>query len=221
MSSKTSLGRAPRVTSLALVAVAAAVTWLAFLRPRTLRWGTAGDEATRGMPGDELIANPRHVSTRAITVRARPEAIWPWLAQMGKGRGGLYSIDWLDRVFGVLDAPSAERVLPEWQGLKPGDVIPVGGSAGWPVFAVDPNRALVLRIEEGGVLVTQSWGLFPVDAETTRVVVRIRAAAPPGWRSSALLTVLEPQEFVMVRAQLRGIRRRAETLAGQTAARRP
>ncbi|HEY6004715.1 MAG TPA: hypothetical protein VIV57_17705 [Anaeromyxobacter sp.] len=119
------------------------------------------------------------------------------------------SIAW----FGVLDAPSAERVLPEWQDLKAGDVIPIGGSAGWPVFAVERERALVLRVEEGGVLVTQSWGLFPIDAETTRLVVRVRAAAPPGWGTSALVAALEPQEFVMIRAQLRGIRSRAEALA--------
>lgn len=199
---------------LALVAVGVlAGAWLSFGRAWSLRWGTVEDEATRGMRGDDLVAAPRHVSTRAITVRARADEIWPWLAQMGKGRGGLYSIDWLDRLLGILDAPSAERVLPEWQDLKAGDVIPIGGSAGWPVFAVESERALVLRIEEGGVLVTQSWGLFPIDAETTRLVVRIRAAAPPGWRTSALVAALEPQEFVMTRAQLRGIRRRAEALA--------
>jgi hypothetical protein len=208
--------RPPRKAALALVTLAAgAGAWFSFIRPRSLRWGTVGDEATRSMPGDDLVTAPRHVSTRAITVRARPDEIWPWLAQMGKGRGGLYSIDWLDRLLGVLDAPSAERVLPEWQDLKPGDLIPVGGSAGWPVSSVERNHALVLRIDESGVLVTQSWGLFPVDAETTRLVLRIRAAAPPGWRTTALLAALEPQELVMVRAQLRGIRRRAEALADE------
>lgn len=105
--------------ALAVVALAAAAaTCVSSFRPWSLRWGTVDDEATRAMPGDELVAAPRHASTRAITVRARPGEIWPWLAQMGKGRGGLYSIDWLDRVFGMLDAPSAERILPEWQDLK-------------------------------------------------------------------------------------------------------
>jgi hypothetical protein len=196
--------------ALALVAVA----WLSVVRPWSLRWGTVGTEATGAMAGDELIAAPRHVSTRAIAVHARADEVWPWLAQMGKGRGGLYSIDWLDRLFGVLDAPSAEQVLPQWQDLKAGDVIPIGGSAGWPVHSAVRNRALVLRIEAGGILVTQSWALVPSDdAETTRLVVRIRAAAPPGWRTSATVAALEPQEFVMMRAQLRGIRRRAEGLA--------
>lgn len=192
---------------------AAAAGWLGLVRSWTLRWGASDRELARPMPGDEIILAPRHLSTRAITVRARPDEIWPWLVQMGNGRGGLYSIDWLDRLFGVLDGPSAERILPEWQHLEPGDVIPIGGSPGWPVAAVDPDRALVLRIEQADVRVTQSWGLLPADAETTRLVVRIRATAPPGWRTRALVAALEPQEWIMVRAQLRGIGRRAEALA--------
>lgn len=205
---------ARRGIAVALLAAGALVAaWFSLVRPWSLRWGASEGEVARRMAGDELVVAPQHASTRAITVRARPEEVWPWLAQMGNGRGGLYSVDWLDRLFGVLDAPSTERVLPEWQDLEPGDVIPIGRSAGWPVRSVDRGRALVLRIEQDGVLVTQSWGLFPVDAETTRLVVRIRAAAPAGWRTSALVVALEPQEFVMVRAQLRGIRRRAEALA--------
>jgi hypothetical protein len=177
------------------------------------RWGATDEEVARAMAGDDLVPDAAHVSTRAITVRARPGEIWPWLAQMGKGRGGLYSLDVLDRLFGILDAPSAERILPEWQDLRAGDVIPIGRSPGWPVHAVDPPRALVLRIAQGGVRVTQSWSLDPVDAETTRLVLRVRAAAPPGLRSRVLLALLAPQELVMVVAQLRGIRRRAEALA--------
>ncbi|BDG01341.1 hypothetical protein [Anaeromyxobacter oryzae] len=180
---------------------------------RDVRWGATGDELARAMPGDGVVPTPSHHATWAVTVRARPEEIWPWLVQMGKGRGGLYSIDWLDRLFGFLDAPSADRVLPEWQGLAPGDVIPVGRTRGWPVHAMDPRRTLVLRIAEDDILVTQSWGLYPLDAETTRLVLRVRAAVPAGPRSAVLLALLVPQEQVMVRAQLRGIRRRAETLA--------
>jgi hypothetical protein len=209
---------ARRAAILLAAAGGCAAGYMALVRPRLLRWGTVGDEADRAMPGDDLVPSPMHRSTRAITVQARPEEIWPWLMQLGKGRGGLYSVDWLDRVFGILDAPSAERVLPQWQDLRPGDVIPVGGSPGWPVHAVERHRSLVLRIEQGGVLVTQSWALHPVDAGTTRLVLRIRAAAPPGWRSAALLAFLEPQEFVMVRAQLRGIQRRAEALGAARAA---
>ena len=122
-------------------------------------------------------------------------------------------MDVLDRLLGVIEAPSAERVLPEWQDLRPGDVIPIGGTPGWPVHAVERDRSLVLRIEHGEALVTQAWGLYPVDGETTRLVLRVRGAVSPGMRSAALVAVIEPQELVMVRAQLIGIRRRAEALA--------
>lgn len=180
---------------------------------RWSRWGATDEEVARPMPGDDLVPDPVHVSTRAIAVRARPGEIWPWLAQMGKGRGGLYSIDALDRLFGILDAPSADRILPQWQDIHAGHVIPIGRSPGWPVDYVDPLRSIVLRIEQDGVLVTQSWGLDPVDGETTRLVLRVRGAAPPGIRTRTLLALLAPLEPVMVVAQLRGIRRRAEALA--------
>ncbi len=178
-----------------------------FLRP-----GTTADELTRSMPGDDLVDDPRYVSTRAIIIRARPAEIWPWLAQMGRGRGGLYSVDWLDRLLGILDGPSAEQVLPEFQDLRPGDVIPVGRTS-WPVHAVDRERALVLRIVAGEVLVSNAWILEPIDPETTRLVFRVRATLPVTARNRALLALLGPQELVMVRAQLRGLRRRAEGLA--------
>jgi hypothetical protein len=177
------------------------------------RWGATDDEVVRRMAGDDLVPDPVYGSTHAIEVRARPEEIWPWLAQMGKGRGGLYSIDLLDRLFGILDAPSADRILLQWQDLRPGDVIPIGRSPGWPVHAVDPPRSLVLRIEQAGALVTQSWSIDPVDAETTRLVLRVRGAMPAGIRTRAFLAALAPQVRIMVGAQLRGIRRRAEGLA--------
>ena len=170
------------------------------------------DERSGAMPGDDLVETPAYETTRAITIEARPSEIWPWLSQMGRGRGGLYSVDWLDRLFGVLDARSATAVLPEWQDLRPGDVIPVGRT-GWPVHAVERERSLVLRIEEGDVLVSNSWGLHPIDAETTRLVFRVRATLPMRLRARVKLALLGPPELIMVNAQLRGIRRRAESLA--------
>ncbi|HSD22457.1 MAG TPA: hypothetical protein VLC54_20575 [Anaeromyxobacter sp.] len=210
MSARWTLRRAGILVAVPSAAIAG---WAAFVRPWMRRWGATDEEIARPMPGDELVPRPRYRSTRAITIRARPEEIWPWLVQMGNGRGGLYSVDVLDRLLGVIEAPSAERVLPEWQDLRPGDVIPIGGTPGWPVHAVERDRSLVLRIEHGEALVTQAWGLYPVDGETTRLVLRVRGAASPGMRSAALVAVIEPQELVMVRAQLIGIRRRAEALA--------
>jgi hypothetical protein len=177
-----------------------------------LRLGATEDELTRAMPGDDLVDAPGFEATRAVTIHARPAEIWPWLAQMGRGRGGLYSVDWLDRLFGILDRPSAERVLPEFQELRPGDAIPVGRTR-WPVHAVERERALVLRIVAGEVLVSNCWLLCRADPETTRLVFRVRARLPMTARNRVMVALLGPAELVMERAQLRGIRCRAESLA--------
>ena len=96
------------------------------------------------MPGDCVVTLPSYETTLGVTIDAAPAAIWPWLVQMGYRRGGLYSYDWLDRLFGYLDAPSAERILPEWQHLAVGDEIPIGRGGGFPVKAIEPFRSLVL-----------------------------------------------------------------------------
>jgi len=159
------------------------------------------------------VKGPRSPAGRGAA--PRPEEIWPWLAQPGKGRGGLHGIDWLDQLLGVLDEPSAERILPQFQDLRAGDVIPVGGTPGWPVALAEPNRFLLIEVHQDGFDVTQSWGLYPAGPEATRLVLRVRGRGPPGPRTSLLLAALDPQEFLMVRAQLRGIQRRSEALAAQ------
>ena len=78
------------------------------------QWGATPSDLARVMAGDSLLADPTYSGTMAITVNARAEHIWPWLVQIGYRRGGLYSYDWLDRLFGYLDRPSATRILPEF-----------------------------------------------------------------------------------------------------------
>jgi hypothetical protein len=108
------------------------------------RWGAATSDLTRVMAGDAAVVNLTYSATLAITVAARPEHIWPWLVQMGYRRGGLYSYDWLDRLFGYLDGPSADSILPEFQRSAVGDEIPIGRGRGFPVTAIEPSRLLVL-----------------------------------------------------------------------------
>lgn len=92
------------------------------------------------MPGDRYVTLPSHETTLGVTINTTTAAIWPWLMQIGYGRGGFYSYDWLDRLFGYLDAPSAERILPQWQRLAVGDEIPIGRGGGFPVKAIEPFR---------------------------------------------------------------------------------
>src|SRR6188474_3507164 len=90
------------------------------VRRRFLRWGATKAEVEQPMSGDVEVPNPTYETTLAVTIDAAPAAVWPWLLQLGYGRGGLYSYDWLDRLFGFLDAPSANRILPEFQTLNAG-----------------------------------------------------------------------------------------------------
>lgn len=188
------------------------------IRPWHSHWGATADEVARVMPGDSLVQSPQEITTRAITIDAWPSHVWPWLAQMGKGRGGLYSYDWLDQRFGVLDAPSADSLLPQFQALVPGDTIPVGGSDGWPVAIAIPNQYLLLDVHQAGAHVTWAFALVPLSTTETRLVMRVRARLPRNWKLPLLIGVLDPAEFLMVRRQLIGIRDRAEALASRDSA---
>jgi hypothetical protein len=94
-----------------IAGAAALAVYLLWIRPWYLRWGATDAEVERAMPGDEEIENPTHVTTRAVTIKARPAEIWPWLVQMGYQRGGMCSYDGIDRLLGILDRPSADRIL--------------------------------------------------------------------------------------------------------------
>jgi hypothetical protein len=176
------------------------------------RWGTTEEELTRGMRGDALIANPTHSATHAVTVDASPKDIWPWLVQMGAGRGGLYSYDWLDRVFGILDRPSADRVLPEFQRLAVGDAISLGPREALTVAALDPDRALVLSYNAHGFEWVWQFGMYPIDENRTRLVTRGTERFANTIGAWLFMRVMEPAAFIMTRRMLLGVKQRAEAL---------
>jgi len=165
------------------------------------------------MAGDRLLVDPTYAGTMAVTVNASPEHIWPWLIQIGYRRGGLYSYDWLDRLFGYLDRPSATRILPEFQHLAVGDAIPLGRGPSWPVAAIEPCRALVLDMRNmGGFDWVWQFGLYPLDEKRTRLVSRSCVRTQRVW--ARLFTyMIEPAGFLMTRRMLLGIKQRAEGLA--------
>jgi len=176
------------------------------------QWGTTPSDLARVMAGDRLLAEWTYSGTTAVTVDARPEHIWPWLVQIGYQRGGLYSYDWLDRLFDYLDRPSATRILPEFQHLAVGDVIPLGQGPGWPVAVIEPNRALVLDMRNlGGLDWVWQFELHPIDETRTRLISRSRVRAHAVW--ARLLThAIEPAGFVMTRRMLLGLKERGEAL---------
>ena len=127
------------------VAVAAEVLGYLAWRPRMLRWGATEEEAAEPLPGDEITPHPRVRSTRAITIDAPPEKVWPWIVQMGMGRAGFYTHEWVERPLGghYAEGHSATRIHPEFQDLKVGDLVDYGGGNLVPVHAIEPFKYLV------------------------------------------------------------------------------
>jgi hypothetical protein len=188
-----------------------------FFRKRLLQWGTPETEARSRLPGDELVPDRDLLlqTTRSVTIRATPGDIWPWLAQMGQGRGGFYSYDWLENLF-RMDIHNSDRILPEHQRLEVGDCIPFWKNVGVAVRSVEPGRFLVLAgsLSPDSDQVGGSWTfvLEPTGSQVTRLVVRARVANfSPTWLSRLFsLLLLEPAHFVMERKMLQGIQERAE-----------
>ena len=177
------------------------------------QWGASPSDLDRAMAGDGLLPDWTYSGTTAVTVNVPPEHIWPWLVQIGYQRGGLYSYDWLDRVFGYLDRPSATRILPEFQHLAVGDHIPLGRGPSWPVAVLEPNRALVLDMRNlGGFDWVWQFGLYPIDDQRTQLVSRSRVRTQTAWARLATYAI-EPAGFLMTRRMLLGLQARAEALS--------
>jgi hypothetical protein len=203
-----------------LIAAATAV-YQPMLLPWMMTWGASATEARMPLPGDELVPTPTFQSTRAVTIAAPPERIWPWLVQIGQDRGGFYSYDWLENFVGA-DIHNADRIVPEWQHRVRGDFVPslrpdyAGGRvrdiAGWRIGWLEPNRGFALI----------GWGAFvlvPLDDDRTRLIVRTRSAAVPGAFFSRFADIMfgRPLHFVMERRMLLGIKERVEGTAYSSA----
>jgi hypothetical protein len=198
---------------MAVAAGGVSITAVIAVRRWARSWGITDDDLTRRLPGDDIVPDPRWQMTLATTIEAAPEQVWPWLAQLGYQRGGLYSYDWLDRLFGILDRPSADHILPEFQGLKTGDTIPLGAGPDWPVALVEPNRTLVIAPSAPGFSVSWAFVLEPAADGSTRLVTRSRAKYDTTPATALYPIALDPIAFAMTRRMLLGIKERAERLA--------
>ena len=194
--------------SLVVLAMAAYLLWA---RPYQLTWGATSDEISRAMPGDELAANPRFLATRAITIDAPPEQIWPWLIQMGYGRAGYYGMDILENAGSPRGLHSAEQILPEFQDFKVGDPVPISSVAQMKFYAIQPGQYMIWRGNEEGASGGFTWALYPIDASHTRLVNRIRWShhwTQPGLLALDLFT--EFTDHIAVREILQGVKGRVE-----------
>lgn len=189
----------------AALGAALATGYVQLVRPWQLGWGATPEERRRPLPGDDLVPEPTFNATRAITIRAGPEDIWPWLAQVGVNRAGWYSYDLLDN----LGRPSSRDIIPELQAIKVGDVMPMSpdGKHGILVHALDPP-CLMIWGTPGDT--SWTWVLEPRGDRSTRLVTRVRSHYR--WLSPtiAFSMVLEFADIWMMRRMLLNLRQRVE-----------
>jgi hypothetical protein len=187
------------------------------------RWGATEEECVVSLPGDELVAEPATQVTRAITIDASPEQVWPWIVQLGADRGGFYSYDWLENLFG-LEIHSAPDIVPAWQDLQVGDVVFASRdrTAGWYVVDLRPNQALVLKVanlaagrplrrdEQLKWEFLWTFALRSTSSGGTRLLVRERTAFGSALTRAAMAPV-GVVSFAMTRRMLMGIKTRVDT----------
>ena len=200
-----------------------------FLRHWRTKWGATDAEVHRSLPGDDRVPHPKGGWTHAITIRASAVEVWPWLVQMGQGRGGMYSYEWLENLVGC-DIHNADRIIPEFQHLEVGDGIRLHPNVSIPIAAIEPCRVLVLHVRAdtrtGNIFeltdtmpekyLNLSWVFFldEPDEGTTRLISRWRGDYNQSLGNALIYRVFtEPISFVMDRKMLLGIKQRVETAA--------
>jgi len=206
----------------AIGVAATVVVWRRLVTPWHERWGATDDETRMALPGDEFVAEPAQQCTRAITVDAEPSDVWPWILQIGADRGGFYSYEWLENLFG-LGIRNCDVLVPEWQQRAVGDLVlaDAKGSGGWYVMEVRPEEALVLQVgdvragrplrrdEQLGWEFSWSFVLRPTRNGRCRLLVRERTGF--GNRLTELaMAPIGIVSFVMTQWMLRGIKASAE-----------
>jgi hypothetical protein len=177
-------------------------------------WGATTAEIDAALPGDELVEGADLTTTRAVTVYARAAEVWPWIAQLGQGRGGFYSYDALENLVGC-DIHSADRIVPEWQDVVVGAEVNLAPEVAMTVASVEPGRSLVLR---GGIPLgrtpapfdsTWSFVLREEPDGTTRLLSRERYEYLRWW-APLIVVPASVVSFVMSRRMLHGIAERSQ-----------
>ena len=205
-----------------LGASVAVATWFLFDRlGRT--WGSTRAERAARLAGDDVVASPLVVTDHAATIDAPREQVWPWLVQMGWHRGGWYTARWVDRLLFPANAPSAERIVPELQQLRVGDLVPDGppeSDCNFVVEILDAPGRLLLHSRSHLPLAwrerlgadmdwTWSFALTECGPGRTRFHLRSRVRLAPRWIALAYRIAI-PADFVMARQMARGLKSRAE-----------
>jgi hypothetical protein len=202
--------------------IAACVLLRPLMRPWYSRWGATDEEVNRSLPGRQFAPHPKGGYTQAITIAAPTEEVWPWVVQIGQGRGGFYSYDFLENLVGC-DIHSVDRIVPQFQSFEPGEGLRLFPEAPpIPLAVFEPDSTLVFAgrdEKETG----NSWGFYleRIDESTTRLIARWHFDYKPSLRARILFNgLVEPISGVMQRKMLLGIKRRAEAAKKGTALQR-
>ena len=214
-----------RSNAVLIGAIAGVVGYVAFVRPRHLKWGSTWRERSRVWAGDEYMPEPVTKSTRVITIQAPANRVWPWIAQIGQDRGGFYSYTSMENLVGA-EMKNAEEIHPEWQHRNIGDKVWLGtpsrfdGKAHLIVARWIPDRLMVLvappdweKIMEGKLADHMVWSFIvePLSPKSCRLIVR-SLAGPAQTTADKLAGYMfwEPAHFIMERGMLLGIKSRVE-----------
>ena len=217
-------GRSPGVGVLAAIEGAGLIVWnlvaTPFIGQERLRWGTVGTEARDALPGDEFVPEPKWSYTLAISVDASPEAVWPWIAQIGQGRGGFYTYETLENTAGC-KITNTTKILDDHQQPAIGEDIYLHPTAPpMRIEVVDPPNALVLLGSPADTGAEESWGVstwqFAVNADSdggSRFLTRGRYDHSPDWKSRLAFGrfPIEAITYVMSRKMMLEIKRLAES----------
>lgn len=214
------------VPTFALVAITVLLfAYIFAVRPWHTAWGATHVDRVVRLPGDELSPRAYHSITHAVNIDAPPEAVWPWIVQIGQDRGGFYSYTFLENLAGC-DMPSVRKIMPEWQNRAKGDTVwfatpqRYGGRARMVATIVEPRRSMTLatpadwkRFQNGdeGLETTWTFALIPKPGGDTRLIARTRAVAYPTIAARILNYLFwEPAHFLMERKMLLTIQALAE-----------
>jgi len=199
----------PSTFVIAFILFVLVLFYLAFFRPWQLRWGATDEEIKRSMPGDDIVEKPSFDATRAVTINAPAEDIYPWIVQMGVNRAGWYSYDLLDN----LGRRSAEVILPEHQNIQVGDLNPMSPDGKQGLWVKDfRSTEWMLWWDKIGDT-SWAWGIYSEGESYSRLVTRVRVKYR--WFSPAILfnLIIEFFDIVMMRKCMLGIRRLAEAMS--------
>lgn len=199
-----------------------------FLKSLRDRWGLTENTAQRFFIGDYLVVNPKSKFAHAVEIDAPAEFVWPWIAQMGQGRGGFYSYEFLENMFG-LKILNADSVLAEFQNPEVGDVIPFSPNDAYPIIICEPGRAMVIEncydLDNKSIYDPEAanpdnylhlswlWYVEPLAKNRSRFISRNRVTYSDSIKNNLLFGPFsEPIVFAMDRKMCLGIKKRAERL---------